>query len=456
MQIRTKLTLQFLLLGGIIMIVASIIIFLSSARFYRNDFYDLLRSSARSVTQLALDSYEFNVNRAMRAGTDHPRRLQDEKIMILSFTNDTLYISDRSWELKMLNTIAGQVKSNGEVFTRQDQYEVLGTLYSTGSYQFVVIAAAIDNDGPLRIAKLRNLLIIVCLIGLLMFAVAGWFYSGRALRPISNVVKKVEEISITSLHLRVPEGNGTDEIGRLAKTFNKMLERLESSFAMQKNFIANASHELRTPLTSINGQIEVLMMKDRSTSEYKSALESVLEDIRSLIDLSNRLLLIARTSAENPAIPENKIRIDEVLWQARDEIRKFNNDFHINIFIDDSLTDSEQMMIAGDEYLLKVAVSNIIENACKFSPDHSVNINLEHTENSIEVIFEDKGIGISEADMAKIFEPFYRGANTVSVPGTGIGLSLVKRIIENQNGTIIISSQAGKGTAVRIKFPTVF
>ncbi len=271
MQIRTKLTLQFLLLGGIIMIVASVIIFLSSARFYRNDFYDLLRSSARSVTQLALDSYEFNVNRAMRAGTDHPRRLQDEKIMILSFTNDTLYISDRSWELKMLNTIAGQVKSNGEVFTRQDQYEVLGTLYSTGSYQFVVIAAAIDNDGPLRIAKLRNLLIIVCLIGLLMFAVAGWFYSGRALKPISNVVRKVEEISITSLHLRVPEGNGTDEIGRLAKTFNKMLERLESSFAMQKNFIANASHELRTPLTSINGQIEVLMMKDRSTSEYKSA-----------------------------------------------------------------------------------------------------------------------------------------------------------------------------------------
>ena len=285
-----------------------------------------------------------------------------------------------------------------------------------------------------------------------MFAVAGWFYSGRALKPISNVVKKVEEISITSLHLRVPEGNGTDEIGRLAKTFNKMLERLESSFAMQKNFIANASHELRTPLTSINGQIEVLMMKDRSTSEYKSALESVLEDIRSLIDLSNRLLLIARTSAESPAIPENKIRIDEVLWQARDEIRKFNNDFHINILIDDSLTDSDQMMITGDEYLLKVAVSNIIENACKFSPDNSVNINLEHCENCIEIIFKDKGIGISEADMAKIFEPFYRGANTVSVPGTGIGLSLVKRIIENYNGTIEISSQSGQGTTVRIKF----
>ena len=105
------------------------------------------------MTQLVLDSYEFNANRALRAGTDHPRRLQDEKIIILNFKNDTLYISDRSWELKMLNTIAGQVKSNEEVFTRQDQYEVLGTLYSTGSYQFVVIAAAIDKDGH---CALRN------------------------------------------------------------------------------------------------------------------------------------------------------------------------------------------------------------------------------------------------------------------------------------------------------------
>ena len=109
---------------------------------------------------------------------------------------------------------------------------------------------------------------------------------------------------------------------RLAKTFNKMLERLETSFAMQKNFIANASHELRTPLTSINGQLEVLMMKDRSTAEYKTALRSVLDDIRSLIDLSNRLLLIARTSAEGPVNFNKKIRIDEILWQAQEEIIK--------------------------------------------------------------------------------------------------------------------------------------
>ncbi len=146
----------------------------------------------------------------------------------------------------------------------QDPYEVLGTLYTAGSDQYVVIAAATDPEGSIYLSKLRIILIIVCFISLLLFFVTGWLYSGRAFKPISDMVKKVEEITITSLDLRINEGNGTDEIGRLAKTFNNMLERLETAFAVQKVFIANASHELRTPLTSINGQLEVLMMKERS------------------------------------------------------------------------------------------------------------------------------------------------------------------------------------------------
>jgi signal transduction histidine kinase len=352
-----------------------------------------------------------------------------------------------------MNTIVGQVKSNKEVFGKQDAYEVLGTSHTTGAYPFVVIGAAIDKDGLLHLKKLRIILMVVCLISLILFFVAGWFYSGRALKPISDVVKKVEDISITSLNLRVPEGNGTDEIGHLAKTFNNMLERLETSFAMQKNFIANASHELRTPLTSINGQIEVLMMKDRSATEYKTALASVLEDIKSLIDLSNRLLLIARTSAEGPVNLNKNIRADEILWQAQEEVKRFNNDYHINISMDRSLTDSDQMIVAGNEYLLKVAFSNIIDNACKYSSDHTVNIKLLNKEKWIEVVFEDNGIGISEEDIRKVFEPFYRAANAISTPGSGIGLNLVNQIIIKHQGKIKLISKLGKGSTVTIALP---
>jgi signal transduction histidine kinase len=182
---------------------------------------------------------------------------------------------------------------------------------------------------------------------------------------------------------------------------------------------------------------------------------SVLEDIRSLIDSSNRLLLLARTSSQTPGNLRKKIRIDEVLWQAQEEIIKFNGGYHINIELGESLTESEQMTIFGDDNLLKVAVANIMENACKFSPDHAVNVKVEQSGKFIEVIFEDKGIGIPEEDVGKIFEPFYRGSNAGPVSGSGIGLPLVNRIMQNHYGTIKVTSEVDRGTTVRLRFPLV-
>jgi len=437
------------------MIIASVAIYFSSASFRKEDFYSRLRDKAMSTANLLFNADVVDANRILSIESNSPVFLQNEKIIILNFKNDTVYNSDENSDIKIRNNIVERVRQGYDVTYNQDSYNVLATLYFTKYDRFVILAAATDAVGSLHLEKLKIILTFVCLISLLLFFIAGWFYSGRALKPISDVVKKVEDISITSLNLRVFEGNGTDEIGRLAKTFNKMLEHLETSFAMQKNFIANASHELRTPLTSINGQLEVLMLKDRSAAEYKVALGSVLDDIKSLIDLSNRLLLIARTSAEGPVNFNNKIRIDEILWQAEEEIKRFHNEYHINISIDNSLTDSDQMIVVGDESLLKIAVSNIIDNACKYSSDHSVDIKLRHIEKFIEVVFDDRGIGISEEDMQKIFEPFYRGTNAHSISGSGIGLPLVNQIIKNHYGSVKLSSQIGKGTSVTVLLPTV-
>lgn len=455
MQIRTRLTLQFLLLGGLIMLIASLAIYYSSAKLRRQDFNNLLKSRAETVARLVLDSYEYNTNLMLRSGSGNPARLQDEKFLIVTLDTNILYTTDKNWEFEEVNNIIGQVKAGKDVFYKQNSFDILGTLHSTGSYEFVVIGAAIDKDGHLHMKKLRIVLLVVCLISLISFFFAGWFFSGKALKPISDMVKKVEDISITSLHLRVPEGNGNDEIGRLAITFNNMLGRLETSFGMQKSFIANASHELRTPLTSINGQIEVLMMKDRSTEEYKTALGSVLEDIKSLIDLSNRLILIARTSSEGPSGYNNNIRIDEIIWQAQEEMKRYNPSYHVIISMDDSVTDSERLMVAGDEYLLKTAVTNLIENACKYSSDHSVFVEFGQENEWVKVIFEDKGIGIPEEDIHKIIEPFYRGTNAESTPGSGIGLSLVNQIIRNHNGTLDIESKLGKGTRITLQLPAL-
>jgi signal transduction histidine kinase len=455
MQIRTRLTLQFLLSGGAIMVIASVAIFYASVGFRHDDFYNRLMDKARNTAKLFLVVHEMDVALVNNIQNENPVKFHNEKIIILDARNDTLYSTDANKVIELSKEVIAQVRAGMKVDYMQDPYEVLGTLYIAGNDQYVVMAAATDLEGSIYLSKLKIILATVCVFSLVLFFITGWLYSGRALKPISDMVNKVEEITITSLDLRINEGNGTDEIGRLAKTFNNMLERLETAFAVQKVFIANASHELRTPLTSINGQLEVLMMKERSTLEYKNALVSVLDDIRSLIDLSNRLLLIARTSAEGPVNFSQEVRIDEILWQLREEMLRFNRNYQINISIDPSLTDYDQMMVAGDESLLKVAISNIMDNACKYSEDHKVLAKLQYVDNQIAVIFEDRGIGISREDMTRIYEPFYRGKNALTHKGTGIGLPLVNQIIKNHNGHLKISSEINVGTIVTITFPKI-
>jgi signal transduction histidine kinase len=452
MQIRTKLTLQFLLLGGMIMIIASVAIWFTSARLRNDDFYNRLRNSARSTARMVLDSDETGAIRGKHESS-YPIDLQNEKIVIINYLNDTVYNSDTYGDIEIRNDLLERVRLYGRITERQGNYLVLGILYSTPLFRFVVIAGATDLDGELLLRKLAFTLAGVCMASLLLFAMAGWFFAGRALKPITDVVRKVDEITISSINLRVPEGNGTDELGRLARTFNSMLARLENSFTVQKDFIANASHELRTPLTSINGQLEVLMLKDRSADDYKAAVQSVMDDIRSLISLTNKLLLMARAGSETKASHHKKISTDEVLWQARDEMKRIRNDAHVNISIDESLTDAEQMLVAGDEYLLRTAFLNIIDNACKYSSNHAVDIRMEGSDNAINIFFRDNGIGIAQDDLKKILEPFYRAGDAHGHPGSGIGLALVNQIIRNHKGSIEISSEKGKGTIVKVSLP---
>jgi signal transduction histidine kinase len=453
MQIRTRLTLQFLLIGAIIIILASVAIYFFSMKFRQQAFFDRLQEKARITSNLLLEA-NLNASLIEQFERSNPMKMNNEKIIILDALDDTTFTTDYDKEIVIRYDILENIRSGRQLFYTQGKYEIMGSLYRLKSNDYyVVLAAAIDNDGKQHLEKLRIILYVVCLISLILITVAGWIYSGRSLKPITDVINRVDKISVTSLNLRIDEGNGKDEIGRLAGTFNKMLARLEKSFTVQKDFISNASHELRTPLTAINGQLEVLSLKDRTNDEYKTAIKSVLEDTRSIIDLANRLLLIARTSAEGPVNFSSKVRIDEILWQTRDELIRFNKKFLVNIILDDTVEDESQMTITGDESLLKIAMSNLMENGCKYSSDHIVQVKLKNDENNIQILFNDSGIGIPSDEQSKVFEPFYRSQNAKSYPGTGIGLSIVKQIIENHNGTISLTSEVGHGTNVVITFP---
>jgi signal transduction histidine kinase len=251
----------------------------------------------------------------------------------------------------------------------------------------------------------------------------------------------------------VAEGTENDEISKLAHTFNNMLERLETAFKMQKNFIANASHELRTPLTTITGQLEVALMNVRTNTEYENIMYSVLEDIKNLNTASNRLLLLAQASSETSEIDFRPVRIDDVVWQGVAELRKRNPDYHVSVSLDDAFKDEVQLTVMGNEQLIKTALVNLIDNGCKYSAKHRIHVNIYPAEQQVRLSFLDRGVGIVPADLPHIFEPFYRGKNTGSVRGHGIGLSLVERIIRLHRGRIQVFSELGKGTTFEVAFP---
>lgn len=453
MQIRKKLTYRFISIVALILLFSSLAIYLSSADYRRDDFYNRLLNKARNTAKLLIEVEEVDAELLQRIEEDNPMSLPEEKIIIYNYKNEQIFSTDKENELKVDQALIDEIRLEGEIRYVKGGHEVVGFMFTDTYDRFVVIAAGKDIYGLRKLANLRNILLLVFASSIIIVSISGWIYAGRALAPISKLVERVNSISITSLNLRLDEGHSQDEISQLAHTFNKMLDRLEKAFKMQKNFIANASHELRTPLTAITGQLEVELMQERTKDQYRQTMASVLEDMKNLNTISNRLLLLAQASSETSRVDFAPLRIDDVLWQVRQELLKRHSNYHINIHFDEGLEEEEQLTVIGNQQLLKTALSNLMENGCKYSENHSVEVLVEPTRDSLLLKFSDRGIGIAPDDLKHIFEPFHRGHNALGYKGHGIGLSLVERIVHLHGGEVSVKSHPGKGSSFKLKLP---
>jgi len=263
MKIRQKLTLQFFLMASVILLLFSLTVYILSATYRRDDFYQRLESRAISTARLLIEVDEIDTDLLNKIEEDNPVSLPDEKIIIFNYKNEIVYSTDTRDVILYDDDLLTRIRTSGQIKTKSGRYELMGILFPEEFNRFVVLSAARDIYGFDKMKNLRAILVLLTGIFLLLFYPAGWLFAARSLSPISKVVDRVEEISIASLDLRVDEGNGKDELAHLAHTFNRMLERLETAFEVQKDFISNASHELRTPLTAIRGQLEVLLLKER-------------------------------------------------------------------------------------------------------------------------------------------------------------------------------------------------
>jgi signal transduction histidine kinase len=455
MKIRTQLTLLFTIVVASILGVFSLGVFYFSSKYREREFYFRLRDKARTTARLLIEIDEVDASLLKIIDRNNLTSLPQEQVIVYNALNQIVYDSDENPKAKPASKpFLNQIRNEKLIHFKDGQKEVVGVLLIYHEDQYVVIASALDTYGLSKLRNLEIVLMIGWLGSLVVVALAGWVYSGRAISPMAEIVQQVDKITVSNMSLRVYEGKGKDEISQLALTFNRMLDRLQQAFEIQRSFVANASHELRTPLTIITGQIEVTLIKRRTVEEYEKRLQSILADISSLNKLSNNLLELAQVSIGTPGRPLVEVQIDEIIYQAALTLNSKHPAYHVSFEFEELPTDDEHgFIVMGDETLLTSAFLNLMDNACKFSTDNTVQVLLGAEPMYLTVQFIDKGIGIAETEIMHIFQPFYRAVNAKKIKGHGIGLSLTQRIIDLHAGQILVASQLNKGTTFTVKLP---
>ena len=318
---------------------------------------------------------------------------------------------------------------------------------------FAVLEQLLFPDAGFDMLQILDFkLLVIWAVSLAVLFIIGYFMARNALNPVSKIVKQVEKITASNLSQRVETDNPKDEIGELAATFNDTLDRLEESFESQKMFVSNVSHELRTPLAALIAELELSLRRERSNEDYKNVVESALVDARKIEKLSNGLMDLAKASYHTNQIAMSAVRLDEVLLDASTIVMQANDEHSVNLVFDESSDNDRTITILGNEYLLRTAFVNLMENNCKFSQNQTSTVQILFSEQAVSIRFSDTGIGISPEDMEQIFKPFYRGKNRFFAAGNGIGMTLVERIVNLHNGVISIDSEEGKGTSFTLTF----
>jgi signal transduction histidine kinase len=452
MNIRARLSLIFFCLVTVFLTLICVSIYYFSSNYRYTDFYRRLKNRALNTARLLTEVKEVNPELLRRMEHNNPASLPNQYILIYDKEGEQLYTSAGQNYIPVDAELLQRIRDEKEYHFQFGNYEAIGFVADNKkTFPFTIVAAATDLYGMDALRNLRSVLFAIFFSSIVIISFLGWFYAGRALRPISKIVQEVSNISEANLNERVAVENGRDELGKLAITFNRMLGRLQSAFIAQKNFIANASHEIKTPLTKMSAEIEVSLLQQRDPQQYVNVLRSVLDGLKGLDKLSTQLLLLAQTTSGQPG-HFRSVRVDDVLWEAKEELMRVHPDFDIEILLDLTLK-HESLVIHGDEQLIKVVILNLIDNACKYSDDHHVTITMTSAFNKVVIEFVNTGRGIDESALKNIFEPFVRATEGKKVKGSGIGLSLVRNIITLHKGDIFVESAPHRLTRFTVHFP---
>jgi heavy metal sensor kinase len=299
----------------------------------------------------------------------------------------------------------------------------------------------------------------IALMSLALLGATTWLASWRvrrSLSPLQDLAQQAARVSTQSWRLQVPKAaEDIEELRPLTESMTQMLARLEGSFEQQRQFLGNAAHELKTPVAVLKSTLQSLLQRSRSSEEYRAGLQAALQDMDRLEQLLQSMLRLARAeqwaqSPERPAL--ELIDINATCEEAVERIRSLAQSRATAI----QLATNGPVPFHADPEDLQLVWTNLLENAVRYSPEgSSVEVAVNHDNEKAQIVFEDHGVGISAADLPRIFDRFYRGdpSRTRATGGFGLGLAIAKALVEAYGGTISAESTPGKGTRMTVELP---
>jgi two-component system OmpR family sensor kinase len=309
--------------------------------------------------------------------------------------------------------------------------------------------------GPVEemLHRLVLVLLFTLPVSLAAALIGGWFLAGRAMRPVDTITAAAQQITAGDLSQRIRVSSPSDELGRLASTFNDMIARLEVSFRQIRQFSADASHELRTPLTVMKGETELALRRSRPAEDYRLVLESNLEEIDRMSQIVDELLFLSRTDLGEIKVASATIQLDLIVKEIQRQAAVLGQLSQIEV----TAPTVEPALVLGDELRLRELVLNLVDNAVKYSrPGGKVEISLTRAGNrTVRLAVKDQGIGIAPEDQPHVFDRFYRteAARAHTKKGTGLGLAICKWIVEIHRGSIQVQSEPGAGSTFTVILP---
>jgi len=450
-KIKDRIALQFTMLVAALLFLFSVAVYTISSTFRQEEFFDRLRSKARTTCRLLVKVNGIDKNLLKVIDENTLTEMLDEKVLIFNSKNDLIYSSVDDKLLTYHAELLNEVRQKKSIEFVQEDSEVIGLLYTEGQEPLVVLASAYDKFGRSKQSNLIRTLTWGLLVGIGVTVVLGIYFAGNSLKPISSINDQVSLITAQNLSQKLDEGNRKDEIAQLAINFNTVLYRLNQAFEQQKSFVSHASHELRTPLAALKSEIQLGQRFVKNDPDLEEVFTNLFSDTERLISITNNLLFLARSYENIDRMKMFPVRIEDLVFLAKEELITSFPNYTVSIDYTTIPENERETVIEGNEELLRRVFLNLIDNACKYSDNHKAQILISTDHKYCYVSVKDQGIGISEEDLPHIFNPFFRSSNTSELPGFGIGLSICHRIVELHRGTLTAASELGKGSEFRVQ-----